>query len=57
MPTTITIIKGEHKNKEAFVFDIKTELGETLYSLKDINGNKLYNGNYTWFPTSFILIK
>lgn len=47
------IIKGKHKGKKANVTVTKKEFGEMLYSLS-IDGEKIWNGSFTWFPSSFL---
>ena len=50
------ITKGENKGKPAFIVNSqKEEIGNgLLYVLECRKGKKIYNGNLTWFPESFI---
>ena len=52
--TNVIILKGEHKGQQAKVVSIKNEFGSTIYELADMQGNKLYNFNYTYFSESWI---
>ena len=54
----VLITKGSHINTIAYI--IATQSEETgvdkTYSLVDGNGCKIWNGSYTWFPSSFITV-
>lgn len=54
----VKIIKGQHKGSLAIVTDNKKEeIGNgRLYALKDKDGNKIWNGNFTYFPENFVTV-
>lgn len=55
----VTITKGEHANKRAFVTSSTTDEFGTgkIFQLIDTNGDKLWNGNLSNFPETFLNFK
>ena len=53
----IRIVKGENRYQFAFItaIDLDETKSEYIYKLRDCFGSELANGNYSWFPKSFIM--
>lgn len=51
-----TVTKGENKGMEVIITaDQKEEIGSSrLFELRDMNGGKVWNGQFSTFPESFV---